>query len=191
MLFQHVLYCKRSVLSLCLGVGNMAELHPAVEIHGREDQPSARAKQNGPRQMVGLTFRFLFWNNQVNIQTSFSYKHEWNGKIFRNTSRSRCSLRTRWDASDDVLLTLVSLGLTLTFSFAGSRSFRRTCSCTRNSSRFFWTEPWGQIWLMPKTHWWSSGWPKCSLSQTLLRWSRKVRTEMKTTDMSWRHAAID
>lgn len=41
-------------LSVCSGVGDVAQLHPAVEIHRREDQPAGRPEQNGPREMVSL-----------------------------------------------------------------------------------------------------------------------------------------
>ncbi|KAE8298910.1 Sphingomyelin phosphodiesterase 4 [Larimichthys crocea] len=38
-------------LQHCFGVGDVAELHPTVEIHRREDQSTARPEQNSPGQM--------------------------------------------------------------------------------------------------------------------------------------------
>lgn len=56
---DHRLFCSMntqfaatSVFCPCSGVGDVAELHPALEIHRGEGQPSARTKQNSAWKMV-------------------------------------------------------------------------------------------------------------------------------------------
>lgn len=44
--------------SVCSGVGDVAQLHPAVEIHGGEEQPPGGAEPDGPRQVVGVVLSF-------------------------------------------------------------------------------------------------------------------------------------
>lgn len=57
---------------LCLGVGDVAELHPTVEIHWGEVKSSARPKQSGTGQMVSNKAEILlFFSEQRRMQFVF------------------------------------------------------------------------------------------------------------------------